>query len=214
VSSTRADEQPQHGPPGETGGARQPNQRARQKAETRRRLLEAAAEVFLEGGPMTTSLDAVAATAGVSRPTLFFHFGNRLELMDQLVKYLLETRFHAEAERHRGADLRAFLAAYLRSQRRRETRLLWQLGDALQLERPDGPNLAYWGAIREIEQRLTAAGHDPGAAHARALVLAPGLMLVARRAAFDLATDREMKDFVEAACDLALGPGAPAGGKS
>lgn len=184
--------------------ARRPNQRARQKAETRRRLLEAATAVFLESGPATAPLDAVAVRAGVSRPTLFFHFGGRLELMDQLVQHLLVSEFQSEAEQHPEADLRSFMQTYLRTQQRPVVRLLWQLGDALQCERPDGPNMAYWITVEQVGKRLEDAGLDGEAARGRALVVAPALMLVARRAAFGLVTKREMKDFVTQACALVL----------
>ncbi len=63
----------------------------------------------------------------------------------------------------------------------------------------------------EIEDHLREAGHDPDRAHELALVLAPALMLVARRAAFGLATASEVHDFVAAACDLAAGPGSSTG---
>jgi hypothetical protein len=57
-------------------------------------------------------------------------------------------------------------AGAVRSASRAAAVLLWQFGDALQLERPDGPNVAYWGARRD---RATAHGRGirPGrGAHA------------------------------------------------
>jgi AcrR family transcriptional regulator len=182
---------------------RRPSQRARQKAETRRRLLDAATEVFIESGPTTASLDRVAARAGVSKPTLFFHFGSRTELMDALVQYHL-TSFRSEAREYQCVDLRSFLEAYLRAQRRRTVRLVWHLGDLLYPDHPDGPNAGYRDLIDEIERRLVDAGLAGSLAHERAVVLAPALMMVARRAAQDLATEDEMRSFVSAACRLAL----------
>lgn len=184
-------------------GAGAMTMRARQKAETRRRLLEAALEEFLESSPTAASLDAVAERAGVSRPSLFFHFGSRLELMDQLAQHLIETRFVSRAEAARHVDIRGFVDAYLAEQRRPETRLLWQLGDQLQLDRPTGPNLAYWRTVAEIEAHLDEAGHERRRAHDLALVLASALMLVARRAAFGLTSGAEERDFVAALCELA-----------
>ena len=175
-----------------------PSQRAQRKADTRRRLLEAATEVFIESGPTTASLDVIAARAGVSRPTLFFHFGSRTEMMDALVLYHLE-QFRSEARHFTAEDFGAFLEAYLRAQARPTVRLVWQLGDLLYPEHSDGPNAGYWDLVAEIERRLGAAGLDPNEAHQRSLVLAPALMMVARRAAQDLATKNEIKNFLAAA---------------
>jgi AcrR family transcriptional regulator len=186
-----------------SGDGQQNGQRSRQKAETRRRLLEAATEVFIETSPMVASLDTIAARAGVARPTLLFHFGSRVELMDQVGQYHLE-RYRAAGREFEPGALRPFLEAYLRAQRSRRVRLVWQLGDLLYPDHPDGPNAGYWDLVAEIEGRLVGgAGVDPAQARQRARVLAPALMMVARRAAQDLATEREMRDFVAAACGLA-----------
>jgi AcrR family transcriptional regulator len=181
-----------------TGDTPLPSQRAQRKAETRRRLLEAATDVFIESGPTTASLDVIAARAGVSRPTLFFHFGSRTEMLDALVLHLLE-QFRSEARHFAAKDFPSFLEAYLRAQRRPTVRLVWQLGDLLYPDHSDGPNAGYWDLVAEIELRLSTAGLDPSEAYERALVLAPALMMVARRAAQDLATENEIKNFVSAA---------------
>jgi AcrR family transcriptional regulator len=179
------------------------NQRTRQKAETRRRILEAATEVFIETGPITASLDVIAERAGVSKASVFFHFGSRVELMAALARHLYLRAFPSERQRPHRTGVEAFLRAYLGEQRRPEIRLIWQLGDLLAADRPEGLDAAYWHLVREIEERLMDAGIAATAASERALVLAPALMLVARRAAFGLATEPEMSDFVAAACRLA-----------
>ncbi|WP_234360122.1 TetR/AcrR family transcriptional regulator [Streptomyces sp. DSM 15324] len=43
-------------------------------------MLDAAVELFLSGGFDRTSMDAVAAHAGVSKTTVYAHFGDKLEL--------------------------------------------------------------------------------------------------------------------------------------
>ena len=75
-----------------------------QKAETRKRLLQAAVEVFGQGSVMATPVDAVAAAAGVSKATLFFHFGSRLDLLEEVAAHGLRPRprLAAPAPRARG----------------------------------------------------------------------------------------------------------------
>jgi AcrR family transcriptional regulator len=190
---------------GATTALRPPNKRAQQKAETRQRLLEAATEVFLESPPMTASLDEVAARAGVSRPTLFFHFGSRAELMSEVMRHHLE-RFRSRARQFRPGELQPFLEAYLSSQRTHMVRLLWRLSDVIYLDDPDGPNIAFWDLLEELERRLAGTGLDADLAHQRALVLAYAMNTLARRVAFDMTTDDEVEDFLRAAGNLAGSP--------
>jgi AcrR family transcriptional regulator len=173
------------------------------KARTRRRLLDAAAEVFMALGPARATLGDVACQAGTSVDTVELYFGSHHDLMNDLAQHLYVRSFRRYPARHDGADLGAFLKAYLDDQARPETRLIWRLGDALTYESPEGPDTAFWHLISEIEKRLVDEGVPMDDAHARALVLAPALLLVARRAAFDLATDAEMENFVVAACRCA-----------
>jgi AcrR family transcriptional regulator len=55
--------------------------RAKQVAETRRRLVEAAIKLHTTIGPARTSLSQVARGAGVSRPTLYAHFPDESALL-------------------------------------------------------------------------------------------------------------------------------------
>ena len=170
------------------------------KVQTRRRLLDAATEVFLDRGPAQATLADVAERAGTTVDTVELYFGTHHDLMRDLAEDLYVHTFRRYPTRDDGGGLAAFLTAYLDGQARPETRLIWRLGDALTAESPEGPDTAYWHLIAEIEKRLVDEGTPMDDAHSRALVLAPALLLVARRAAFDLATDVEMKNFVVAAC--------------
>lgn len=184
--------------------AKPPTLRAQQKADTRRRLLEAAAEVFLESGPHNTPLEAVAERAGVSKATLFFHFGNRVELLDRLAGHLYRRVFPSTTEADERSDLTTFIHSYLDRQDDPEARLIWQIGDLIGDERPERLDAGYWHLVREIELRLLDAGQPEDAAQGRALVLAPALMLVARRSTQGLTTPEELSAFADAACHLAL----------
>lgn len=55
--------------------------RAAQAADTRRAIVAAAAELFVEHGYGATTIDAVAAEAGVSRKTVFTAVGGKVDLL-------------------------------------------------------------------------------------------------------------------------------------
>ncbi|ASU83956.1 TetR/AcrR family transcriptional regulator [Nocardiopsis gilva YIM 90087] len=65
--------------------------------ETRRRILESAAELLAEGGADAVSTRAVSAAAGVQAPTLYRLFGDKQGLLDELAAYGFE-RYLAEKE--------------------------------------------------------------------------------------------------------------------
>lgn len=73
-----------------TGGRRTQTQR---KAETRARLLEAAAELFAEHGVDAVSVDAVAEAAGRTSGAVYAHFGSKqgmlLALLDEAAHSLV-----------------------------------------------------------------------------------------------------------------------------
>jgi AcrR family transcriptional regulator len=53
-------------------------------AETRRRVVQAATELFLERGYEAATADEIASLAGVSRPTVFVSVGGKPELLKQV----------------------------------------------------------------------------------------------------------------------------------
>ena len=59
---------------GETTGRQQ------KKAESRRRILESAREIFFRDGFMAANLDEVAEKAGVAKGTLYRYFESKAEL--------------------------------------------------------------------------------------------------------------------------------------
>lgn len=179
--------------------------RAQQKADTRRRLLDAAADVFLEQGPISPSLDLVAQRAGVSKATLFFHFPRRVDLISGLARSLYEKQFAGDDAEPTG-DFKAHLRAYLRAQHRPEVRLLWQLGDLLADGRTADLDAGYRHLVGQIRSLLIHAGLSDAAAADRAEVITPALMLTGRRAALDEATDADLNRFVTAATKIALEP--------
>ena len=57
--------------------------RAEKTRLTRRRIVAAAADLFLDQGYGATTLDQVAARAGVAVQTVYFHFGNKATLLKE-----------------------------------------------------------------------------------------------------------------------------------
>jgi AcrR family transcriptional regulator len=61
--------------------------RATQAVQTRRRIVASAARLFVEQGYGTTTVDAVAEAAGVSRKTVFTAVGSKLDLLTTAVDW-------------------------------------------------------------------------------------------------------------------------------
>jgi AcrR family transcriptional regulator len=86
-------------------------------SETRERILNAAEERLLVGGPAGLVLDAIAADAGVSKGGLLYHFASKEALIAGLCKRML-ARFdqalgdsREEGEGVAGSFTRAYLAS-------------------------------------------------------------------------------------------------------
>jgi AcrR family transcriptional regulator len=62
--------------------------RAEQARATRRRIIDAARELFLQHGYAATTLDQIAAQADVSVQTVYFHFGNKRTILKEIVDVL------------------------------------------------------------------------------------------------------------------------------
>jgi AcrR family transcriptional regulator len=60
------------------------NKKTRKPKETRRRMLEAARELFIQRGYGATALQEIADRAGVAVPTIYFTFGNKRALLKEL----------------------------------------------------------------------------------------------------------------------------------
>lgn len=55
---------------------------------TKTRILDVAAKVFYEHGYKATGVDAIAKAAGITKATLYHHFQNKDELIEEALKYL------------------------------------------------------------------------------------------------------------------------------
>jgi AcrR family transcriptional regulator len=64
---------------------KKPSKKAQKSAETRRRILEAAGDLFVTQGYGATMLQQIADKAGVAVQTVYFVFGNKRRLLKDLV---------------------------------------------------------------------------------------------------------------------------------
>jgi len=64
------------------------SRRAEQARATRRRIIEGARELFLQQGYAATTLDQIAARAGVAVQTVYFHFGNKRTVLKEVMDVL------------------------------------------------------------------------------------------------------------------------------
>ncbi|HPF59179.1 MAG TPA: TetR family transcriptional regulator [Candidatus Competibacteraceae bacterium] len=59
--------------------------------ETRHRILDAAEQVFQRQGVSRTSLTHIAAEAGVTRGAIYWHFRNKADLYDAMIRRVLDS---------------------------------------------------------------------------------------------------------------------------
>ena len=114
-------------------------QRAQTAAATRERILDSAAGLYQEQGVSSTTLQAIAARADVSRGTILHHFGGTAGLIDAVAERVLET-FELPDERifdgvsGREARLRAYVVAMITFFRRS---VGWWAVFVTEMERPE-----------------------------------------------------------------------------
>ncbi|WP_421083590.1 TetR/AcrR family transcriptional regulator [Rothia nasimurium] len=55
--------------------------------KTQLKLFEAAMDIMSEGGPLATTVEDIAERAGVSKGTVYYNFGSKKTMIDQLLQY-------------------------------------------------------------------------------------------------------------------------------
>jgi AcrR family transcriptional regulator len=99
--------------------------RQRQALQTRRLIVDAATKLFLERGYGVTTMEAIAAEAGVAVSTVYAIFKNKRAFLRELRSGLLDqahTReIHEEARRQRDPERRLEMIAH-------QSRLQWEFG--------------------------------------------------------------------------------------
>lgn len=88
--------------------------------EKRRAILQAAQEVFLSQGYLGTNMDLVASRSGVSKQTVYAHFGNKEALFIEIVTSMTDAAgdhvHHDRPDLVDDADLETYLRDYAERQ--------------------------------------------------------------------------------------------------
>ena len=102
--------------------------------------------------------------AGVSKATLFFHFGSRLDLLEEVAAtvYGRGSRRRDPAPRASSVVPRHLLRTW---QTLPETRLIWEIGDVLTVEGRTAPTAAYRHLTGYLVDRLIEDGVGSDTAH-------------------------------------------------
>ena len=138
------------------------------KAETRQRLLDAAALLFAERGIEAVSIDTVAEAADRTSGAVYAHFGNKEGLLDALLQSLVnETAAVMEAELTVAGDRDEQLGA------------LWRTF----VDPPPGPGRGWM--LLEHELWLYANRHEPARAHLAARFAEARRLVAESMAAFE-----------------------------
>lgn len=163
--------------------------RTRDKAETRRRLLAAAHELFYGSGICATGVNAVAERAGVTKMTLYAHFPSKDELVaaylednDRRWREFLEGKLLGLEEPHN--RLLAVCGAYREYFTTREMRGCAFVNGAAEFPDPDHPARRvirrHKAGVRERLRELAAeaGAEDPATLADRLFVILEGAYVI------------------------------------
>ncbi|MEZ5377713.1 MAG: TetR/AcrR family transcriptional regulator [Acidimicrobiales bacterium] len=80
-------------------------------ARSRARVLDAATQLLVEGGPSALTVDAIAATSSVAKSTLYRHWSSIDDLVVDVLRHNLETTHVPDGVEGFEASLRALMGA-------------------------------------------------------------------------------------------------------
>ena len=172
------------------------NLRVLQKEETRARILESAIELFLRSDTGEVSIKDVGERAGVSTPSVFFHFGTRVDLLKAVGEELLQ---QAEARLPAPGSVRGTLEALEGITHAGDddvTTALWRIGDELSWQEPGSTAFAAARLEQWIRSLLLADGYGEEDAEALTAVIGPAFLMVDRRLRVDKAPEEYAQAFV------------------
>jgi AcrR family transcriptional regulator len=79
--------------------------REERKAQTRERLIDAAAQVFAQRGVEAATLDEVAAAAGYTKGAVYSNFASKTDLLIALLERRIESQSAEYSQRFEGQDI-------------------------------------------------------------------------------------------------------------
>src|SRR5258708_3096047 len=175
------------------------NMRTAQKEETRSRILDAGIALCEAEHEGEVKLKDIAAEAGVSIPTLLFHFGSRLQLLIAVGEELFAKAEHHGPEPGLEGGTLAAIERYLHPRQSRAVRVVWRVGDEVAWLSPQTTE-PYAERFRDrLCAHLLYDGFDKPDADILADLLAPALMMVGRRMQVNHAPEQLARRFVAAA---------------
>lgn len=71
-----------------------PSLREEQRRLARRKMKDAAREVFMKGNYVDASVDLIAKTAGISRATFYLHYNSKFAVLNELIDEDIERQKH------------------------------------------------------------------------------------------------------------------------
>lgn len=171
--------------------------RAAQKEMTRRLLLEAGLQQFVEKGYAATTVDDIAGAAGTTRVTFYAYFPSRAELIKALIDEQLNERLQRIRSPEHGSTARDLvevvadgsaeaIGAWIKATAERwpDIRPIIRIGRDAAVIEPDLRNLVErWleEAISDVEDGLDRAGRfDPAVRHFRGVLAMAELDYVAQ----------------------------------
>ncbi len=133
--------------------------RGKKASGTSRRILNSATELFLRDGYANTNLEQVAAAAGVTKPTVYSHFGSKAGLLDAVTKAfagkpLAGLLSSLEPSGHPRSDLLRFAETFLTTVFS-EKALLWRrFAAAESLDHPEVGEAFFHSGPARVSQAL------------------------------------------------------------
>jgi AcrR family transcriptional regulator len=148
----------------------EPSAPARQRAETRRRLIAAATELFARDGLLGTTSTQIARAAGVAAGTFYLHFADKEALFREIAFGALgELRERLEAaHRAAGRDLEAQLRARMAelvafaAEKRDLVRIVFGRGHEAGTIGEELADELFPGVEARLRERIAEGRADPG----------------------------------------------------
>lgn len=192
---------------------------AKSGRSTRNRIVAAAKELFLKNGFSRTSLEVVAAEAGVTKPTVYSHFRSKRDVLLAVTETLQEQAEQITLPLHPtgniAEDLRRFGRAFVRQVMTNDAQAWHRLAVAEAVDHPEVGQAVFDAGpakvIRAVEaflqhevrqQRLTCP--DPAIAAEQLLGLLHGIHPIRMATGQKTPSKAKQRRFADAAVDTFL----------